>query len=76
MFQEIQEIPTLMPTVSVWSDQVEQSIVKTEPGNDPISVHEDPIESIEEDPLACVDQHSFKQEPLDDEPEAKKVKYV
>ena len=76
MFQEIREIPTLMPTVSVWSDQVEQSIVKTEPGNDPISLHEDPIESIEEDPLACADQHSFKQEPLDDEPEAKKVKYV
>ena len=74
--REIREIPTLMPMVSVWSDQVEQSIVKTEPGNDPISVHKGSIESIEEDPLACADQQRVKQEPLDDEPEAKKVKSV
>ena len=53
----------------VWSDQVEQSVVKPELGHDPMSVHEDRLESIEEDPLACVGQ-----KPLDCETEAKKVK--
>ena len=66
---EPREIPILKPTVLVWSDRVEQSIVKAEPGHDPMSFHEDRIEFIEEDPLACVGQ-----EPLDCETEAKKVK--
>ena len=61
---ESQEIPIL-----VWSDQVEQPIVKPELGHDSMSVHEDRLESIEKDPLACVGQVS-----LDCETEAKKVK--
>ena len=65
--------PNEIPTVC--NDQVEQSIVKTEPDEihqDPalsteedhgsVSAHEDPIVSIEEDPLGSV-----KLEPLEDD---------